>query len=74
MGQPTLEGILRSHLARYGCTVELGTQLVSFVQDNTCVHAKLKHCADNGSEREEDIQAAFLIGADGAKGQICSRK
>ena len=38
------------------------------MQDDTCVHAKLKHRADDGSEREEDVQAAYLIGADGAKG------
>ncbi|KIM53640.1 hypothetical protein SCLCIDRAFT_428502 [Scleroderma citrinum Foug A] len=68
LGQPNLEGTLRSHLARYGCTVELGTQLASFTQDSTCVHVRLKRYADDGSETEEEIQAAYLIGADGAKG------
>ena len=38
------------------------------MQDDTCVHAKLKRHANDGSESEEDIQVAYLIGADGAKG------
>ncbi|KAI6033338.1 FAD-binding monooxygenase [Pisolithus marmoratus] len=67
MGQPTLEAILRDHLAKLGCTVKLGTQLISCTQDEECVRAKVvKHRGDDGEEVEEDIEAAYLIGADGA--------
>ncbi|KAI6033342.1 FAD binding domain-containing protein [Pisolithus marmoratus] len=69
MGQPTLEAIVREHLAKLGCTVKLGTQLISFTQDDKCVRAKVvKHCGDEGEEVEEDIEAAYLISADGARG------
>ncbi|KIK12276.1 hypothetical protein PISMIDRAFT_76704, partial [Pisolithus microcarpus 441] len=69
MGQPTLEAIVREHLAKLGCTVELGTRLISFSQDEKCVRAKVvKHRGDDGEEVEEDIEAAYLISADGAKG------
>ncbi|KAI6108290.1 FAD binding domain-containing protein [Pisolithus sp. B1] len=71
MGQPTLEAIIREHLAKLGCTVELGTRLISFSQDERCVRAKVvKYRSDGGGEVEEDIEAAYLIGADGAKGMI----
>ncbi|KAI6105247.1 FAD binding domain-containing protein [Pisolithus croceorrhizus] len=69
MGQPTLEAIVREHLAKLGCTVELGTRLVSFVQDEKCVRVKIaKNYGDDREEVEEDIEVAYLIGADGAKG------
>ncbi|KAI5999461.1 FAD binding domain-containing protein [Pisolithus marmoratus] len=69
MGQPTLEAIVREHLAKLGCTVELGTRLVSFTQDEQCVRVKVaKHLGDSGEEVEEDIEVAYLIGADGARG------
>ncbi|KAG6333364.1 hypothetical protein ID866_5729 [Astraeus odoratus] len=71
LGQANLEAALRSHLAGYGCTVELGTRLASFTQDDTCVRVKLfKHHAEDGfeEEEEEDTEVAYLIGADGAKG------
>ncbi|KIO07921.1 hypothetical protein M404DRAFT_376473 [Pisolithus tinctorius Marx 270] len=68
MGQHVLEAILREHLAKLGCTVELGTRLVSFTQDEKCVRVKIaKHRGDDGEEVEEDIEVAYLIGADGAK-------
>ncbi|KAI5988747.1 FAD binding domain-containing protein [Pisolithus albus] len=69
MGQSTLEAIMREHLAKLGCTVELGTRLISFSQDGKCVRAKVvKHRGDDGEEVEDDIEAAYLISADGAKG------
>ncbi|KAI6008112.1 FAD binding domain-containing protein [Pisolithus orientalis] len=70
MGQPTLEAILREHLAKFGCAVELGTRLVSFTQDDKCVKAKIvkrRTDAGNVEEIEEEMEAAYLIGADGAK-------
>ena len=67
LGQPTLEGILRSHLETYGCSVELGTELVSFEDDGERVLAKLIKRKD-GKEISETFEASYLIGADGAKG------
>ncbi|KAI6033332.1 FAD binding domain-containing protein [Pisolithus marmoratus] len=65
----TLEAIVREHLAKLGCAVELGTQLISFTQDEKCVRAKVvKHRDNDGEEVEEVIEAAYLIGADGARG------
>ncbi|KAI6095819.1 FAD binding domain-containing protein [Pisolithus croceorrhizus] len=69
MGQPTLEAIVREHLAELGCTVELGTRLVSFSHDERCVRAKVvKSRSNDGEEVEEDVEAAYMISADGAKG------
>ncbi|KAI6008120.1 FAD binding domain-containing protein [Pisolithus orientalis] len=69
MGQHVLEAILREHLAKLGCTIELDTRLVSFTQDEKCVRVKLANRrGDDGEEVEEDIEVAYLIGADGAKG------
>ena len=67
LGQPTLEGILRSHLEKYGCSVELGTELVSFEDEGERVLAKLVKRKD-GEEISETFEASYLIGADGAKG------
>ncbi|KAI6117272.1 FAD binding domain-containing protein [Pisolithus croceorrhizus] len=69
IGQQTLEAILRKHLAKFDCTVELGTRLASFTQDDNGVKAKIfKHRSDQAEEVEEEVEAAYLIGADGAKG------
>ncbi|KAI6154838.1 FAD binding domain-containing protein [Pisolithus tinctorius] len=69
IGQPTLEAIMLQHLSKLGCTIEFGTRLVSFTQDEKCVRAKIaKHCGEDGEEVEEDIEVAYLIGADGARG------
>ncbi|KAI6098041.1 FAD binding domain-containing protein [Pisolithus thermaeus] len=69
MGQPVLEEIMREHLAQLGCTVELGSRLVSFMQDEECVRVKVGKHRDDGDEEEvEEIEVAYLIGADGAKG------
>ncbi|KAI5988794.1 FAD binding domain-containing protein, partial [Pisolithus albus] len=74
MGQPTLETIIREHLAQLGYTIELGTRLISFSQDERCVRAKVvKYRSDDGEEIEEDVEAAYLIGADGVKGMIRKR-
>ncbi|KAI5999442.1 hypothetical protein EDC04DRAFT_3096085 [Pisolithus marmoratus] len=60
MGQPTLEAILHNHLVKLGCTIEL---------DEKCVRAKVvKHHGDDREEFVEDIEVAYLIGANGTKG------
>ena len=67
LGQQTQEGILRSHLEKDGCFVELGTELQSFEDDGERVLAKLVKRKD-GEEISETFEASYLIGADGAKG------
>ncbi|KAF8712021.1 hypothetical protein AX14_013156 [Amanita brunnescens Koide BX004] len=70
-GQPALEGVLRSHLEKYGCTVELSTALESFEQNDDHVLAKLVQTID-GKEVSETFKASYVIGADGAKG-VCRK-
>ena len=67
LGQPKLEGILRSHLEKYGCFVELGTELQSFEDNGERVLTKLVKRMD-GEDVFETFEASYLIGADGAKG------
>lgn len=69
MGQNNAEGILRSHLAKYGCEIELGTSLSSFQQNEDHVTATLIKSVD-GKEHTEQIEIDWLIGADGARGTI----
>ncbi|KAH7912300.1 FAD-binding monooxygenase [Hygrophoropsis aurantiaca] len=67
IGQQTLEAILRSHLEKQGCFVELGSELRSFKQsDDRVVAHIIKKQGDE--EVTETIEASFLIGTDGAKG------
>ena len=65
LGQYRLEGIFRKHLSALGVNIELATELVDFVQDNEGITATLKK---NDSEVEK-ARFAYVIGADGARGQ-----
>ncbi|KAG2128040.1 FAD binding domain-containing protein [Suillus bovinus] len=65
MGQQLLDVILRRHLEKFSCTVEMGTELRSFEQSDKGVTAVL---AKNGIL--ETFDAKWLIGADGAKGIV----
>ncbi|KAF7982425.1 hypothetical protein HWV62_28549 [Athelia sp. TMB] len=67
MGQNSAEEILRSHLAKFGCEVELGTTLSSFQQDSEHVTAVLVKTVDD-KETTESIEVDWLVGADGARG------
>lgn len=58
---------MRSHIEKYGCHVELGTELLSFEDDGERVLAKLIKRKDS-EEITEIFEASYLIGADGAKG------
>lgn len=69
MGQNNAEAILRSHLAKYGCEVELGTSLSSFQQDEDHVTANLLKTVGD-KEHTEKIEIDWVIGADGARGTI----
>ena len=69
LGQCFTESILRDHLGKYGVQVELGTELVDIQQGAETVTATVKRCHQGGSEEIEHIQAAYIIGGDGGKGE-----
>ncbi|KAG2103433.1 FAD binding domain-containing protein [Suillus discolor] len=62
MGQQLLDVILRRHLEKFSCFVEMGTELRSFEQCDEGVTAIL---AKNGIS--ETFDTKWIIGADGAK-------
>jgi 2-polyprenyl-6-methoxyphenol hydroxylase-like FAD-dependent oxidoreductase len=65
MGQQFLEVILRRHLEKFSCFVEMGTELRSLEQSDEGVTAVL---AKNGIL--ETFETKWVIGADGAKGEM----
>jgi 2-polyprenyl-6-methoxyphenol hydroxylase-like FAD-dependent oxidoreductase len=65
MGQQFLEVILRRHLEKFSCFVEMGTELRSLEQSDEGVTAVL---AKNGIL--ETFDTKWVIGADGAKGVV----
>ena len=74
LGQDQLEKIFHSALAEYGCAVELGTELVSFTQDESSVSVNLAHRGSNSKEGEgstiERVSYDWVIGCDGARGVV----
>lgn len=73
IGQDLTEEILRSHLAKYSCHVELATALHSFEQfdDHVDVEIIKTTSEETGKpqrrhEVPEKLSVKFLIGADGA--------
>jgi len=73
LGQDKLEKIFHAALAKYGCTVELGTELVSFTQSSSGVEAKLIRrgmSQDMSSGVEEVTRFQWMVGADGARGVV----
>ena len=73
LGQDKLERIFHAALAKYGCTVELGTELVSFTQSSSGVEAKLIRrgmSQDMSSGVEEVTRFQWMVGADGARGVV----
>ena len=69
LSQYYTEGIFREQLAKFGVHVELSTEVASLVQDEEGVIATLKVNKD-GAERIETIRAAYVVGADGARGML----
>ena len=67
LGQDAIERHLRKHLAKYSCSVELGTELRSFQQFSTHVEARIGKTSDP-DHPEEVMKVSWLIGADGARG------
>ncbi|KZT02086.1 uncharacterized protein LAESUDRAFT_441502 [Laetiporus sulphureus 93-53] len=68
LSQSTLEDIMRAHLSRYDCKVELGKELVAIDQDGSAVNATLLIHHIGGPSSQEIVHAEFVIGADGARG------
>ncbi|AQH05944.1 2,4-dichlorophenol 6-monooxygenase (plasmid) [Burkholderia sp. KK1] len=65
--QNLLEPILIGNAARRGADVRFHTEFVSLTQDETSVTATVR---DRLLDREYDIRAKYLIGADGANSRI----
>ncbi|PBK99860.1 hypothetical protein ARMGADRAFT_1074700 [Armillaria gallica] len=65
LGQDRHEEVLREHLARYGVTVELGTELVSFEQFPDRVMSRIIRTRD-GQQTEESVESQWIVGAEGA--------
>ncbi|EIW84047.1 hypothetical protein CONPUDRAFT_151096 [Coniophora puteana RWD-64-598 SS2] len=69
LGQQTLERLIRKHIEEYGVHTELGTELCTIEQHEDRVVAHVVR-RDGDKEVEDTIEAAYLIGADGAKGAV----
>ncbi|KAG1745499.1 FAD binding domain-containing protein [Suillus paluster] len=65
IGQQLLDVVLRRHLEKFSCSVEMSTELRSFEQSDQGVTAVL---AKNGIL--ETFNTKWMIGADGAKGVV----
>ncbi|KAG1899385.1 FAD binding domain-containing protein [Suillus fuscotomentosus] len=65
MGQQLLDVILRRHLEKFSCSVEMGTELRSFEQSDEGVTAVLAK-----NDTSETFDTKWIIGADGAKGIV----
>lgn len=66
LGQDRHEAILRSHLEKLGCSVELGTELQSFEADSDHVIAHITTSTPDGKATQATIDVRWLVGADGA--------
>lgn len=69
LSQERTEAILRSHLEKQGCHVELCTELRSFEQHTDHVIASLVR-KDGNEEYSETVVCHWLAGTDGARGNI----
>ncbi|KAJ7685926.1 FAD binding domain-containing protein [Mycena rosella] len=66
LNQDRHEEILRAHLAKLSCTVELGAELRSFEQSADSVVARIVKTAEDGTQSEETATFDWLVGTDGA--------
>ncbi|KAF7318447.1 BHLH domain-containing protein [Mycena chlorophos] len=65
------EAALRDHLAQFGVSVELGTELRSFenTTPDSVIATMVKH-QDDGSEQVETTSFEWVVGADGARSVV----
>ncbi|WKG07358.1 FAD-dependent monooxygenase [Nocardia sp. PE-7] len=68
LGQSDTEAILRARLAELGVTVEFGTALADFSQDDAGVTATLHR-----DGHTESVRASYLVGADGGASAVRKR-
>ncbi|KIJ50310.1 hypothetical protein M422DRAFT_245563 [Sphaerobolus stellatus SS14] len=69
LGQDQVEAIMRTHLKKYSCEVELGTELTSFTESEAGVQVSLSKKIDE-KEITEKADVAWLMGTDGARGVV----
>jgi len=69
LDQSRTEQILLDYLSRHSHSVEWQTELVVFTQTLQGVTATLKRC-DGEHEQREQVQAEWIVGADGAKSAV----
>ncbi|KAG1742105.1 FAD binding domain-containing protein [Suillus lakei] len=65
IGQQLLDVVMRNHLKKFSCSVEMGTELRSFEQSDEGVTVVLAK-----NSMIEIIDTQWMIGADGAKGIV----
>ncbi|KAH6915866.1 pentachlorophenol 4-monooxygenase [Coprinopsis sp. MPI-PUGE-AT-0042] len=71
LGQDRIEDIFHNALAKYGCVVEKGTELLSFEQHPNHVEVNLVKRGPEGTSSEpETCLYAWMVGTDGAKGVV----
>ncbi|KAJ7662140.1 FAD binding domain-containing protein [Mycena polygramma] len=70
ISQDRHEEILREHLQKLGCYVELGSELRSFEQFPDHVVAHIVKTDANGTQAEENTRFDWLVGTDGARSVV----
>ncbi|KZT17493.1 FAD/NAD(P)-binding domain-containing protein [Neolentinus lepideus HHB14362 ss-1] len=70
LAQNLNQAILRFHLAKYDCRVELGTELRDFEDKGHHIAATLVQKGLDGGEVTESYVASYLVGTDGARGIV----
>ena len=71
LGQYRHQAIFRSEIEKLGGSIELGTSLIDFTQDDEGVAAEITKCVD-GVERKEVSRFKYIIGADGGRSMSLS--
>ncbi|KAJ6618766.1 FAD binding domain-containing protein [Mycena sp. CBHHK59/15] len=66
LSQETHEGILRDHLQKLACSVEVGSELRRFEQFPDYVIAHIVKTGPDGTQVEESTKFDWLVGTDGA--------
>lgn len=57
-----------SHLEIFGCHVEFQTEIMGFEQREDGVSVQLKKINSDRTETDEELEVAYLVGSDGARG------
>ncbi|KAJ7481766.1 FAD binding domain-containing protein [Mycena latifolia] len=70
LSQEFHEEILRDHLQKLSCSVELATELRGFEQFPDYVVANIVKTDTDGKEKAESTKFDWLVGADGARGIV----